>query len=149
MAIDEREIRSGTIEELSQTVTVAEAEEAVHAVSSAPDVCFTWDYSRSRPALAKLYEKAKTSMWNVSVDIDWDIDVDPARIARDPTNPLMTTLSIDRAGTVLEGLSDEAPELALVIRFSDGARKDESIGRYIRDVARVLENSRTFLRQSW
>ena len=107
MAIDEREIRSGTIEELSQTVTVAEAEEAVHAVSSAPDVCFTWDYSRSRPALAKLYEKAKTSMWNVSVDIDWDIDVDPARIARDPTNPLMTTLSIDRAGTVLEGLSDE------------------------------------------
>ena len=107
MAIDEREIRSGTIEELSQTVTVAEAQEAVHAVSSAPDVCFTWDYSRSRPALAKLYEKAKTSMWNVSVDIDWDIDVDPARIARDPTNPLMTTLSIDRAGTVLEGLSDE------------------------------------------
>src|SRR6202011_3053658 len=55
----------------------------------------------------KLYEKAKTSMWNVSVDIDWDIDVDPAKIARDPTNPLMTTLSIDRAGTVLEALSDE------------------------------------------
>src|SRR6516165_3113346 len=107
MAIDEREIRSGSIDELSRTVTVADAEAAVHAVSSAPDVCFMWDYGRSRPALSKLYEKAKTSMWNVSTDIDWDIDVDPARIARDPTNPLMTTLSIDRAGTVLEGLSDE------------------------------------------
>src|SRR3979411_3191816 len=107
MAIDEQEIRSGTIDVLSQTVSATDQAEAIHTVSSAPDVCFTWDYERSRPHLAKLYEKAKTSMWNVSTDIDWDIDVDPARIARDPTNPLMTTLAIDRTGTVLASLSDE------------------------------------------
>src|SRR6266851_8545952 len=101
------EIRSGSVAELAATVSLADKAEAIHTVASAPEVCFTWDYERSRPHLGKLYEKAKTSMWNVSVDINWDIDVDPAKIARDPTNPLMTTLSIDRAGTVLEKLSDE------------------------------------------
>ncbi len=107
MAVEEREIRSGSIEELAQTVSDADKRELIHAVQSAPDVLFTWDYERSRPQLSKLYEKAKTSQWNVSVDIDWDVDVDPARIARDPTNPLMTTLGIDRAGTIFEKLSDE------------------------------------------
>src|SRR2546430_11849669 len=107
MAVDEQEIRSGTVEELAETVSDVEKREAVHNVRSAGDALFTWDYERSRDALAKLYEKAKTSMWNVSTDIDWDIDVDPAKIARDPTNPLMTTLNIDRAGTVFERLSDE------------------------------------------
>jgi hypothetical protein len=104
MAVDEQEIRSGTIEELSGTVGSGEPS---HHVDSAPAVAFTWEYDRSRDHLDRLYEKAKTSMWNVSTDIDWSIDVDPARIARDPTNPLMTTLAIDRAGTVLERLSDE------------------------------------------
>jgi P-aminobenzoate N-oxygenase AurF len=103
----EDEVRSGTIDQLAETVGAAEQRDAIHVVRSAPEVCFTWDYDRSRPQLAKLYEKAKTSMWNVSTDIDWDIDVDPAKIARDPTNPLMTTLNIDRAGTVFERLSDE------------------------------------------
>ena len=88
MTMDE-EIRSGTIDELAETVEAGEHEDALHVVRSAPEVCFTWDYDRARPQLGKLYEKAKTSMWNVSSDIDWDIDVDPAKIARDPTNPLM------------------------------------------------------------
>src|SRR5437588_9734106 len=107
MAIDEHEFRSGTLEELAQTVSDEEKREAIHLVSSAPDVAFTWDYERSRPHLAKLYEKAKTAQWNVSSDIQWDIDVDPAKLARDPTNPLMTTLGIERGGTVFEKLSDE------------------------------------------
>src|SRR3954452_12172839 len=107
MAVEEREIRSGSIDELAQTVSDADKRELIHTVQSAPDVCFTWDYERARPQLAKLYEKAKTSQWNVTTDIDWDIDVDPAKIARDPTNPLMTTLGIERAGTIFEKLSDE------------------------------------------
>ena len=40
------------------------------------DAWFTWDYERSRPALSKLYEKAKTSQWNGTTDLDWSIDVD-------------------------------------------------------------------------
>jgi len=43
---------------------------------------FSWKASAGE--YVKLYEKAKTSQWNVSTDIDWDIDVDPWKIARDP-----------------------------------------------------------------
>jgi hypothetical protein len=107
MAVDEQEIRSGTVEELAETVSDAEKREAVHNVRSAGDALFTWDYERSREALSKLYEKAKTSMWNVSTDIDWDIDVDPWKIARDPNNPLNTTMALERAGTPFAKLSED------------------------------------------
>ncbi len=53
-----------------------------HGVSSAFDATFTWDYAKgARPALDKLYEKAKVSQWNGSKDLDWSIDVDPERTA--------------------------------------------------------------------
>ena len=55
--------------------------ETIHAVESQFDSIFTWDYTRSRPALIKLYEKAKTSQWNASTDLDWSIDVDPEKVA--------------------------------------------------------------------
>src|SRR5689334_14324790 len=55
--------------------------ELVHAVNAHFDATFTWDYERSRPALIKLYEKAKTSQWNATTDLDWKIDVDPERVA--------------------------------------------------------------------
>src|SRR5438270_9878910 len=107
MAVEEQEIRSGTVEEIAQTTSAAEKRELIHAVTDNADACFTWDYERSREPLIKLYEKAKTSMWNATTDIDWDIDVDPWKIARDPNNPLNTTMALDRAGTVLEKLSDD------------------------------------------
>jgi hypothetical protein len=54
----------------------------LHTVPSAFDAAFTWDYAKGeRPALDKLYEKAKASQWNGSVDLDWSIDVDPERTA--------------------------------------------------------------------
>jgi len=43
-----------------------------HGVGSAFDATFTWDYAKgARPALDKLYEKAKVSQWNGSTDLDW------------------------------------------------------------------------------
>src|SRR2546425_4880104 len=107
MAIDEVDIQSGTIEELAQTVTDAEKRELIHTVQDNAAACFTWDYERSRDQLVKLYEKAKTSMWNASTDIDWDIDVDPWKIARDPNNPLNTTMALERAGTPFEKLTED------------------------------------------
>jgi hypothetical protein len=107
MAIADKEIRSGTLEELSQTVSTDDKLAAIHAVQSAGDAVFTWDYERSRDQLVKLYEKAKVSMWNASTDIDWDIDVDPWKIARDPNNPLNTTMAIERTGTPFEKLSED------------------------------------------
>ena len=43
----------------------------------AHDVQFDWQYERDRPEMAKLYEAAKTSQWNASIDIDWSTNVDP------------------------------------------------------------------------
>jgi hypothetical protein len=58
-----------------------ERNETIHAVAAEIDGIFTWDYERSRPALIKLYEKAKTSQWNATTDLDWGVDVDPEKVA--------------------------------------------------------------------
>ena len=55
----------------------------LHTTASRGDAIFTWDYSRTRAGLAKLYEKAKTSQWNGSTDLDWSIDVDIEQVARE------------------------------------------------------------------
>ena len=65
-----------TFEELDRA-TIAET---IHTVQAAVPVTFTWDYERSRDGLSRLYEKAKTSQWNASTDLDWTIDVDPERV---------------------------------------------------------------------
>ena len=48
----------------------------IHAVTADIGTIFTWDYDRSRVPLIKLYEKAKTSQWNVTTDLDWSTPVD-------------------------------------------------------------------------
>ena len=54
-----------------------------HSAAARGDAIFTWDYSRTREGLSKLYEKAKTSQWNGSTDLDWSIDVDIEQVARE------------------------------------------------------------------
>src|SRR3954469_10807933 len=61
--------------------TPAEKLDLIHAVSADVATIFTWDYERSRLPLIKLYEKAKTSQWNASTDLDWRVDVDPEKVA--------------------------------------------------------------------
>ncbi len=61
-------------------ITNSDADAVIHAVSSNPDAIFTWDYERTRPALVKLYEKAKTSQWNAETDLPWDTDVDQEKV---------------------------------------------------------------------
>ncbi len=66
---------------LSETNTDAEA--SIRIVEDNADAIFTWDYAKGkRPALEKLYEKAKKSQWNGS-DLDWDTDVDLEKVARE------------------------------------------------------------------
>ena len=50
--------------------------EIEHVVKNNADTIFTWDYSLSRPALRKLYEKAKTGQWNGTTDLPWNTEVD-------------------------------------------------------------------------
>jgi hypothetical protein len=56
---------------------------AFHGTPARGDAIFTWDYSRTREGLGKLYEKAKSSQWNGSTDLDWSIEVDPEKVARE------------------------------------------------------------------
>ena len=86
-------------------ITNTDMDEAIHVVENNADSIFTWDYERSRVPLMKLYEKAKTSMWNGETDLDWSIEVDNEKLARE--NPLTPTVEgiaefgIDLSGTVL------------------------------------------------
>ena len=62
-------------------ISNSNGDELVHAVKAESDALFTWDYTRSRPALVRLYEKAKMSQWNATTDLDWSIQVDQAAVA--------------------------------------------------------------------
>src|SRR5437588_2009650 len=62
-------------------MATAEVDEVLHVIEQHSDVLFTWDYERSRPALVKLYEKAKTSQWNASTQLDWSRPVDMEQLA--------------------------------------------------------------------
>ena len=66
-------------------VSNTDTEEAIHTVRDNADAIFTWDYEKgARPALNKLYEKAKHAQWNGETDLDWSIEVDPAQGALGP-----------------------------------------------------------------
>jgi hypothetical protein len=66
-------------------ITNTAVDEAQHSVRTDADAVFTWSYERSRPALVKLYEKAKTSMWNAN-DLPWDTEVDQEKVAAENQN---------------------------------------------------------------
>ena len=86
------------------SVTNTDVTEAIHAVEDQAEAIFTWDYEKGqRPALNKLYEKAKTSQWNGETDLPWDTEVNQEEvvinnaIAQGPMGQ-----DIDVSGTVLE-----------------------------------------------
>ncbi|MFN8025202.1 MAG: ferritin-like domain-containing protein [Acidimicrobiia bacterium] len=79
-------------------VTNTSADEAEHRVRADADAIFTWDYERTRPALSKLYEKAKTSQWNAN-DLPWDIEVDQEEVARNNMNQNGIDENMDLSGT--------------------------------------------------
>ncbi|WP_426572467.1 ferritin-like domain-containing protein [Aquihabitans sp. McL0605] len=66
------------------SVSAPDVDEAIRVVKDNSDAIFTWDYEKgSRPALNKLYEKAKVSMWNGETDLPWDTVVDQEQVAKD------------------------------------------------------------------
>src|SRR3954462_9687178 len=58
------------------SITNSDVDAVAHAVQQHSDAIFTWDYERTRPALGKLYEKAKKSQWNGETDLPWETPVD-------------------------------------------------------------------------
>ncbi|MGH9124814.1 MAG: ferritin-like domain-containing protein [Acidimicrobiales bacterium] len=76
-------------------LTNTDVDEVVHGVEAHYDTIFTWDYEKAaRPRLNRLYEKAKTSMWNAN-DLPWDTDVDQEHVVSD---------SIEQVGGLNRGL---------------------------------------------
>src|ERR1700680_1476190 len=63
------------------SITNDDMDSVIHAVKDNAEAIFTWDYEKGqRPALNKLYEKAKTSQWNGETDLPWDTDVDIEKV---------------------------------------------------------------------
>jgi hypothetical protein len=59
------------------SVSNTDVDETIHTVADNADAIFTWDYEKgARPALNKLYEKAKGAQWNGETDLPWDTEVD-------------------------------------------------------------------------
>ncbi|MEX2292895.1 MAG: ferritin-like domain-containing protein [Acidimicrobiales bacterium] len=85
-------------------VTNTDVGEVIHAVKDNAEAIFTWDYEKGqRPALNRLYEKAKTSMWNGETDLPWDTEVDQEKVVAE--NAMANggfDADIDVAGTPME-----------------------------------------------
>ncbi len=83
------------------SISNSDVDEIIHTVRANSDVLFTWDYERSKPALIKLYEKAKTSQWNAETDLDWSIVVDQeAEVRKTQSANLSAFGTMDLKGTV-------------------------------------------------
>ncbi len=83
MATDQDILGRAEVNDLEAIIAIANTDvsEAIHTVQDNADAIFTWDYEKgARPALNKLYEKAKHAQWNGETDLDWSIDVDPEKV---------------------------------------------------------------------
>jgi hypothetical protein len=78
-ASNEELIGRADVNDLEAILAVSnhDVDEAIHAVADNAEAIFTWDYEKGRrPALNRLYEKAKSSQWNGETDLPWDTEVD-------------------------------------------------------------------------
>jgi hypothetical protein len=112
MATNQEMIGREDINDLEAILSISnnDVDEILHTVKSESDALFSWDYERSRPALVKLYEKAKTSQWNVTTDLDWSIPVDQAAVvmANAAANiPNGFGESVDLTGTPFESWTED------------------------------------------
>src|SRR3954466_2771922 len=91
--------------EAIMAVSNTDRDEVIHAVRDNADAIFTWDYEKgARPALNKLYEKAKGAQWNGETDLDWSLDVDQWKIAE--LGRIDAQQTVDVAGTPFEKWND-------------------------------------------
>ncbi|HEY9558761.1 MAG TPA: ferritin-like domain-containing protein [Acidimicrobiales bacterium] len=85
-------------------ITNTDVDAAIHAVKDNAEAIFTWDYEKgARPALNRLYEKAKHSQWNGETDLPWDTDVDQEKVVAE--NAMASggfDADIDVSGTPME-----------------------------------------------
>jgi hypothetical protein len=89
------------------SVSNTDLDEVIHAVEDNAEAIFTWDYEKgARPALNKLYEKAKHAQWNGETDLPWETDVDLERNA-ELQRLQFAEMQGDVTGTPLEKFSEK------------------------------------------
>ena len=121
MSTNEEIIGRAEIDDLEAilAISAADVDEAIRTVQDNADAIFTWDYEKGRrPALEKLYEKSKVSMWNGETDLPWDTVVDQEQVARDNQALNGGMEAIDLAGTPFEKW-DEKQWLQLGVEFQN------------------------------
>ena len=92
---------------------------AITTVADGADAIFTWDYEKgARPALNKLYEKAKNSQWNGETDLDWSIDVDQEQVVAANALANGGSMELDLTGTCFASW-DETQWLQLGIEMQN------------------------------
>jgi hypothetical protein len=85
MTTYEELIGRAELDDLDAILAVANTDttSTIHSVQDNAHAIFTWDYEKGqRPALNKLYEKAKTSQWNGETDLPWDTEIDQELLAQ-------------------------------------------------------------------
>jgi hypothetical protein len=111
MATNEELIGRTDINDLEAilSITNTDVDAIVHEVKASFDTIFTWDYEKgARPKLNRLYEKAKTSMWNGETDLPWETPVDQeAVVLANAASQGGLTSGMDLTGTPFEKWSDK------------------------------------------
>src|SRR5438132_3925716 len=110
MATNEELIRRTDINDLEAILSITnnDVDAVEHAVKDNADALFTWDYERTRPALGKLYERAKRAQWNAQTDLPWEKPVDQEEVAIN--NAIQAGgfgQGVDLTGTSLEKWGDK------------------------------------------
>jgi len=90
------------------SITNSDVDSIQHIVKDNADAIFTWDYSLSRPALRKLYEKAKVGQWNATTDLPWETVVDEEKQVSTDQAALASGLTANHyEGTVMAKWGDK------------------------------------------
>ncbi|MSO40112.1 MAG: ferritin-like domain-containing protein [Ilumatobacteraceae bacterium] len=90
------------------SITNTDVDAIQHIVKDNADAIFTWDYSLSRPALRKLYEKAKVGQWNATTDLPWETVVDEEKQVSMDQAALSSGLTANHyEGTVMSKWGDK------------------------------------------
>jgi hypothetical protein len=113
MSSIESMIGRSQVDDLEAILSVrnTDVNEVLHAVADNADAIFTWDYEKAaRPALNRLYEKAKSAQWNGETDLPWDTDVDQEAVV---VNNAMTNM-----GGLMMGIDESVIEGTPFAKFS-------------------------------
>jgi hypothetical protein len=92
------------------SITNTDVDAIAHEVKANYDTIFTWDYEKgARPKLNRLYEKAKTSMWNGETDLPWETPVDQEAVVVANAIGMSGSLTggVDVSGTPFANWTDE------------------------------------------